>query len=731
MGTQTRHIGLFSATSIGVGAIVGGGILALAGTAFAAAGPGAIVAFALNGVIAFVTALTFAELSTAFPESGGTYLFSKRVLSVGAAFSVGWIVWFASIVAAALYAMGFASFFLGSVMAAFPQAPAWLSHPASIKVLSILPVLIGTALLARKPGSGGNWVNVLKIIVFSILIAGGLVVWLHDRPPAIERLTPFLPHGMGGVLSAMGFTFIALQGFDLIAAAAGEVKDPRRVLPRAMLISLGAALVIYLPLLVIVVVVGVPAGETVRQMAERSPDTLIADAAGVYLGPAGFWIVMASGLLAMWSALLANVFAASRIAQAMARDRTLPASLEVVHVTLGTPLTALLVTAAVTTCILLAVPDVSGAGAASSLIFLLTFAIAHLICILARRRRPNHGGFRTPAWPYLPAAGGIACIGLCVFQGAVVPAAGMITGGWLVLGFFCYQWIFRHRAKVSDAASELADPDLLELRGRSPLVLVPIANPATAGSLATLAACMSPRAGRILLLNIIKPAGPEKAGENLQAMADVLRRSMAASMDSGVRVECLATLSADPWSEIARVANTHRCALALMGMTDLRDDAIRRRLERLVSALPGNVAILRAPLGWQPGLIRRVLVPIGGRGVHNALRARLLTALDSRAGMELEVRYLIVVPEKTPEKEAKRLHATWERLVADESGAEPRIDIVRGENPGDVIVAESATSDLLRLGLNRVDRTRPVFGNLVTRVISTTDRPVIVIGQRQ
>lgn len=107
---QERPLGLFGATGVGVGAIVGGGILALAGVAYAATGPGAVVAFALNGVIAFLTALSYAEMSSAFPESGGTYTFAKKVLSVPAAFAVGWVVWFASILAGLLYALGFASY---------------------------------------------------------------------------------------------------------------------------------------------------------------------------------------------------------------------------------------------------------------------------------------------------------------------------------------------------------------------------------------------------------------------------------------------------------------------------------------------------------------------------------------------------------------------------------------------------------------------------------------------
>ena len=95
-----RTMGLVGATLIGVGAIVGGGVLALAGVAFATTGPSAVLAFALNGVIATLTALSFARLAVRFPESGGAYTYARKVLTVEAAFAVGWVVWFASVVAA-------------------------------------------------------------------------------------------------------------------------------------------------------------------------------------------------------------------------------------------------------------------------------------------------------------------------------------------------------------------------------------------------------------------------------------------------------------------------------------------------------------------------------------------------------------------------------------------------------------------------------------------------------
>ena len=136
-----RTIGLLGATGVGVGAIVGGGILALAGVAFSTTGPGALAAFALNGIIAVLTALSFAELSALFIQSGGTYTFAKKVLSVGTAFAAGWVVWFASIVAAVLYALGFASFFCAAITTLYSsfwgQPPFWLTASGMQNVLAI------------------------------------------------------------------------------------------------------------------------------------------------------------------------------------------------------------------------------------------------------------------------------------------------------------------------------------------------------------------------------------------------------------------------------------------------------------------------------------------------------------------------------------------------------------------------------------------------------------------
>ncbi|QDV04888.1 Inner membrane transport protein YbaT [Planctomycetes bacterium Poly30] len=732
-----RSIGLFGATAIGVGAIVGGGILALAGSALAVTGPSALLAFTANGVIAIITALSFAELSTAFPQSGGTYTFAKRVLAVGPAFAVGWVVWFASIIAAVLYALGTATFvangLAGGLEAFGVAAPEWLAGRGMLLLTALVATLASALVLVRSTGGGGSAVSVAKVAVFAVLILGGAWVGLRTMPPAVERMTPFFPGGASGFFQAMGYTFIALQGFDLVAAVAGEVKDPRKTLPRAMLLSLGVALIVYVPLLVVVIVLGVAPGETIQALASANPDTVVALAAQRYLGLPGFWLVVAAGLLSMFSALLANVYAASRIAQAMARDRTLPASLERVDPARGTPAIAVLVTAGIAAVFMLVVGDVAAAGAASSLIFLCTFALVQVLCVVARHRRPKHTGFRVPLWPWLPLFGAALCGGLAIFQSLAVPRAGLVALVWLLLGGIAYGLRFGPRARVQDALAEAVDADLLELRGRSPLVLVPTSHPSNAGALSLMGACIAPpRVGRVLMLNVVKPfsaRAPEEMARSLDQSAGVLRDSLGAALRAGARAEALATVGLEPLEEIERVARLYRCATLLLGMSELSDAKLRGQLESLVSRLTCNVALLRIPTGWRPEGIRRVLVPVHGTGAHSALRARLLASLFHRAAPEMEVTYLLVLPADTTPAIRERRERSYEYLMREEAVAPSVIRTRLSDDVGTALAEASLECDFLILGLSRLDRNRRAFSEMTRKLIATTSGAVLLISE--
>lgn len=729
---------MFGATGVGVGAIVGGGILALAGVAFSVTGPSAIIAFALNGTIALLTALSFAEMASKFPESGGTYTFSRKVLSVEAAFTVGWVVWFASIVAALLYAVGFGHFALimihDLIEAAGQQAPWWASDSRAASAIAVIAVLLLSIHLMIKTGGGGPWANVGKVVVFGVLIVGGL--WAISRQPIAQTgdsLRPFFASGIGGLVQAMGYSFIALQGFDLIAAVGGEVRNPTKTIPRAMILSLAIALLIYLPLLMVIATVGTPDGQTVSELAAADPEGIVAVAARNFLGPSGYWLVIVAAVLSMFTALQANLFAASRIALSMSRDRTLPAALSKLAATRRTPINSIIATSTLVTVLVVMLPDVAAAGAASSLIFLMTFAIAHWLCILVRQRSvAAPPSFRTPLFPAVPIIGGAACVGLAIFQGIAVPAAGLIAVVWLSVGGILFLSLFARRARLMDVSNIAANPELVRLRGSTPLVLVPVANPHNAKAMIALADTLVPAAvGRVLLHNVVVAKenwNPQEDPEPMRRSQELIGELIRASTELGIRTETLATVSSHAMQEIARVARLHRCQSVLLGLSEISSEAQDSGLEGLLSQLDVDVVVLRAPRDWQLADTERILVPVAGRGGHDYLLARLLGSL-SRA-QKRHLTFLRVVPESTPATELRRINRDLNRMARDNAAGESEREVVLSDDPVAAIADRAGPGGLVILGIQRIGPHQKLFGQFTLQVAERTECPLMVISRR-
>jgi amino acid transporter len=441
--TETRTLTTRDATLIGLGATVGGGILALGGHAFAQVGPATLAVFTVNGVIALLTAGSFAELATRFPVSGGAYAYARRVVSVRAAFAVGWVLWFAYIVAGVLYALGFGVFTAAlareGVALTGVVPPTWLASAALAPGLGFVAIAGYAFQLSRTGAAGGQGATWGKLVVFGLLILIGVA--------QIPRLgAAHLVHSLEGVgtappaafIATLGLTFIALQGFDAIATVAGKVRDPSRALPRAMLGTVALALVVYLPFLAVTLIAGVEPGGRIQDLAGGAPDTVMADAARRYAGTAGWWLVALAAVMAMASALRANLLAASHVVRSMAGDRTLPRVLGAVHPERGTPTMALQATALAMVCILAIVPDLASAGAAASLIFLLTFALVNGMAILARWRLPASTAIFTMAlYPFPHVFAGVLCSVLLVSQLLTKPEAAAVTALWLALGGCC------------------------------------------------------------------------------------------------------------------------------------------------------------------------------------------------------------------------------------------------------------------------------------------------------
>ena len=605
----------------------------------------------------------------------------------------------------------------------------WLGHGGTRIGLAIAAVVGYSILLVQRTAGGGNAATIGKVVVFAVLIAGGFVAWLVGSAGApaetLGRLSPFAPEGSLGLLQAMGYTFIALQGFDLIAAVGGEVRDPERTVPRAMYLSLGIALVVYIPLLIVVATVGAPP-EGIQAAAEAHPEELVAVAAERFMGAAGYWLVIGAGLLSMLSALHANLFGASRVAFSMARDRTLPHHVGEMRARTGTPAVAVAATGAMMMLIAVAVGNVAAAGAASSLIFLITFAMVHWAAMLARLR----SGHPRPAT--LPVVGAALCLGLAIFQAIAVPEAGRVVAVWLGLGAVLYLTFLAPGARLADASAQARDPDLVRLRGRSPLVLMPIANPASAASLADVAATVrAPGVGRVLLLSVIPREGRPAVSLDavVQDAKDILGESVRQGLEGSVNPEALFTVASDVWSEIARVANSHRCDTVLLGLTRLTEPRVEAHLERLVSEIDADVVILRAPPGWRIAETRRVLVPVRGRRDHSELRARLLGSLSRSS--EPWVTFLRSLPSDLPPDRRRRVERGIRRLARDEAAGPHEVSFEHTDEPVEPVVRAGQESDLVVMGMERRARGEPEIGAFALEVARRTDVPLILLGRRR
>lgn len=736
-GDSKRRIGLIGATGIGVGGIVGGGILALSGVAFASTGPSALLAFALNGCIAIIVALSYAEMSSIFPESGGMYLFSKKVLSIESAFFVGWIVWFASVVVAVLYAIGFASFLVAAVSvlwnALIGNPPLWLSSSWVVNLLAVAATFFYAFSLSKETDGGGEFVNIGKIVIFLILILAGFFAFVKASPGQFtSTMTPFFSNGAAGLFIAMGYTFVAMQGFDLIAKTGGEIKEPEKNIPRAMLLSLVISLVIYLPLLFVISVVGVSEGYTVTSMGASYNEEVIAVGVRNYMGDLGYWLVLVVGILSMLSALNANIFGASRVAYKMAMDRTLPKSLGFIHDVHKTPTKSIYATAIITILIIIMFKNVETAGATASLVFLLMFTVVQLILMIVRRRIDISSiPFRIPLYPVLPVVGTVCCFLLAVFQGFVVPQAGLITLIWLFLGGLLYLVLFSKGATRADASAVAYDLNLSKLRGQLPLVLVPVSNPTNVAPLIGLASSLAPpRFGKVMLLSVVLSSdNSDDQVRRVLASQSVTAKSLEVSIKEEIYPEVLTTVAHNVWKEIKRVSEIHQCDSLVLGLTDLSQDVSRSYMEEdLISGVSCNVVVLRSHSDWRLKTAKKVIIPIAGEGNYESLLARLIGTIRRVGGSEIE--FLKIIPEFSSgsdvEKVRKRLFALAQDYCP---SGNFKVKVVRSDRIAEEIINQSQGFDLMVLGFTKVGRSYlRVFGEVAREVVQNTDMPIIMIS---
>ena len=269
------------------------------------------------------------------------------------------------------------------------------------------------------------------------------------------------------------------------------------------------------------------------------------------------------------------------------------------------------------------------------------------------------------------------------------------------------------------------------------MVLVPIANPASAGTLVAMAKALAPpEASRVQLLSVV---GPPEGGQDAPARGApphgirdaqaVLGGALGAALEVDLRPEATVTIHGDPWGEIARVAEAARCEGVLLGVGRLDDSLMTGPLATLIGTVDADVMILRAPGGWKPEDARRILVPSRGGRDQSAVRARLLGSLGRTHPRE--VSFLGVLPESAGPGVHRRARRDLKRLAWDEAAGAAHAELCIGSDVAAEVTRRAAETDLLVLGFHRSGRRRAVFSSLMLKIARATECPLLMISHRR
>ncbi len=443
----SRDLSLFSVTMIGVGAMIGAGIFVLTGIAAGVAGPAIMLAFLLNGIVAIFTASAYAELGGSIPEAGGGYLWVKSSLPQPSGFLSGWMSWMAHSVACALYAVGFGAYF-GEV---FHEFGAHLSIPPEIlkKMLAVVIVILFTYINfkgAKETGKAGNIATMLKIsILFLFILLGSKII--SSEPSRIAHFTPFFGKGFFGILTAMGLTYIAFEGYEIIAQSGEEVKDPEKNIPKAIFISLLIVVPIYI--LVAFVALGVvnPGDMTAWDFLAAKKEVAMVEAARniSYWGSA---LLLIGGLLSTISALNATIYSSSRVSFAMGRDHNLPPIFGRIHKRFKTPDGSLFVSSVLIILMVLILP-IEDIASSADIMFLFLFIFVNVALIHIRRKTPQLlKGYKSPLFPLFPVLGILTQGVLIVVMFLYSPKAFFLSLLWIGAGLSIYYGYAKHREKA-------------------------------------------------------------------------------------------------------------------------------------------------------------------------------------------------------------------------------------------------------------------------------------------
>jgi amino acid transporter len=380
---KKESLGYWSAVSIGIGGMVGGGIFAVLGLAVQLANGGTPIAFAAAGLIALITAYSYARLSVKYPTRGGTVEFLNQAFGAGI-FTGGLniLLWVSYIAMLSLYAYAF-----GSYGASF--------FPDTMQIVWKHILISGVIVLfsclnifgAKIVGRSEDFIVALKLLILLVFLGVGM--WTVN----VNQLSPTTWSSPLQLTAGGMIIFLAYEGFELIANTAENVKEPRKNLPRAYFTSVIFVIILY------VLIAMVTLGNLSIDKITAAEDYALAEAARPFLGTAGFSLIAVAALLSTGSAINATIYGTARVSYVIAKEGELPAQLD--HMVWRRPIEGLIITS-VLTLLIANLFDLTNISIMGSSGFLIIFAMVNF----ANTRMASS----TDSKKWVSATGGILCL---------------------------------------------------------------------------------------------------------------------------------------------------------------------------------------------------------------------------------------------------------------------------------------------------------------------------------
>ncbi|SDY58424.1 amino acid permease [Thermoactinomyces sp. DSM 45892] len=426
-----RNLTAWDLALLGIGAIIGTGIFVLTGTGALQAGPALTISFLLAGLACAFAALCYAEFASLVPASGSVYTYSYATLGELIAWVIGWDLVLEYLFAVSSVAVGWSGYFqnlLSGFGLHFPKALTAAYDPDQgtlFNLPAVLIVLFITFLLATGIQASKKLNNIMVLVKVGVVLLFILVGVFYVQP---SNWVPYAPFGFGGISLAAATVFFAYIGFDAVASAAEETKNPQRDLPRGILWSLGICTLLYV--VVSAIMTGaVPYGQF-KGIAH--PASFVMDQVGQNW-VAGF--IDVGAILGLTTVILVMLYGQTRIFYAMSRDGLLPKFFSDVDEKHSTPYKATWLVGTIAALI----GGVFKLDTLAEMVNIGTLFAFMLVCIgvlVLRKTEPDlPRKFKTPFVPFVPALGILFC-GYLILQLQLI--TWIAFGIWFVIGLVVY-----------------------------------------------------------------------------------------------------------------------------------------------------------------------------------------------------------------------------------------------------------------------------------------------------